>query len=221
MKKTWYWTIVVGIFSSYLVITSAIAKSTIQIIDQAGQTVPNAVVELTIKGTLPLVNDVNQVYIMDQVQKAFKPKVLIVPKGNLVQFPNSDDIRHHVYSFSPAKPFELKLYAGKPKSPIRFEQQGVVVLGCNIHDAMIGYIYVTDKPNTFITDSEGKFEVKLTLEELTSLSVWHANATNGVDFKQVFTAEEYKVNGQEITLTIDVDSPELRDSFEDQFSNVQ
>jgi plastocyanin len=83
---------------------------------------------------------------VDQVDKQFVPYVKAVFVGSTVRFPNSDNIRHQVYSFSPAKKFELPLYAGTNAPPVIFDKPGVVVLGCNIHDWMIGYIYVADTP---------------------------------------------------------------------------
>ena len=83
---------------------------------------------------------------VDQVDKQFVPYVKPVFVGSTVRFPNSDNIRHQVYSFSPAKKFELPLYAGTNAPPVIFDKPGVVVLGCNIHDWMIGYIYVADTP---------------------------------------------------------------------------
>ena len=83
---------------------------------------------------------------VEQINKTFVPLVTIVQTGTPVRFPNRDEIRHHVYSFSPAKVFELKLYAGTPVAPVVFDKPGEVVLGCNIHDHMIGYIFVVDSP---------------------------------------------------------------------------
>ena len=83
---------------------------------------------------------------VDQVDKQFVPYVKPVFVGSTVHFPNSDNIRHQVYSFSPAKKFELPLYAGSDAPPVTFDKAGVVVLGCNIHDWMIGYIYVSETP---------------------------------------------------------------------------
>ena len=83
---------------------------------------------------------------MDQRGSQFVPHVLPVQAGTSVTFPNSDQIRHQVYSFSASKRFELPLYAGTSASPIRFDQPGIVVLGCNIHDWMIGYVVVLDTP---------------------------------------------------------------------------
>ncbi|RUO80467.1 methylamine utilization protein [Idiomarina tyrosinivorans] len=114
-----------------------------------------------------------QAAVMDQVNKQFAPHVLIVNRGSKVTFPNSDNIRHHVYSFSPTQPFELKLYSDKKRPALRFEHSGVVTLGCNIHDTMIGYLYVTTSPYAQLTDAEGMAE--LTLPSMPQqLTVWHS-----------------------------------------------
>jgi hypothetical protein len=83
---------------------------------------------------------------VDQVDKQFVPYVKPIFVGSKVRFPNSDNIRHQVYSFSPAKKFELPLYGGTDAPPVVFDKPGVVVLGCNIHDWMVGYIYVSETP---------------------------------------------------------------------------
>lgn len=93
---------------------------------------------------------------MSQQGKRFVPQVLPVTVGTLVAFPNRDTVRHHVYSFSPAKKFELKLYAGTPSTPVLFDREGVVVLGCNIHDQMIGWILVLGTPYFARTDADGR-----------------------------------------------------------------
>ena len=84
--------------------------------------------------------------VVDQIDKEFVPYVKPVRTGSFVQFPNKDHIRHHVYSFSAPSKFELPLYMGTPAQPVLFDKPGVVKLGCNIHDWMIGYVYVTDSP---------------------------------------------------------------------------
>lgn len=93
---------------------------------------------------------------MDQRGQLFAPHVLAVHTGTQVRFPNSDNIRHQVYSFSAAKRFELRLYEGTPSAPLLFDKPGVVVLGCNIHDWMLGYIYVTDDPRFGVSDAQGR-----------------------------------------------------------------
>ena len=73
--------------------------------------------------------------LMDQQKRKFTPYILPVQVGTTVSFPNSDPINHHVYSFSPAKRFELRLHQQKAApQEMRFDQPGLVTLGCNIHD---------------------------------------------------------------------------------------
>jgi plastocyanin len=93
--------------------------------------------------------------IMDQHDDQFVPHMLVVQTGTEVTFPNSDDVSHHVYSFSPAKPFELPLYKGDVYPPVVFERPGIVVVGCNIHDGMLGYIRVVDTPHFAVTNEQG------------------------------------------------------------------
>jgi hypothetical protein len=86
--------------------------------------------------------------------------VSVVQAGTMVNFPNRDDVRHHVYSFSPAKRFEIKLYAGTPVDPVPFDKTGEVVLGCNIHDHMIAYVYVVESPWFGKTDKDGVAKIE-------------------------------------------------------------
>ncbi len=115
--------------------------------------------------------------IMDQRAKQFDPYVLAVSQGQKVEFPNSDNIRHHVYSFSSAKPFEIKLYKGVPGKPMPFDTPGLVVLGCNIHDKMVGYIYVSKSPVFGVTASDGSLALDLKARPST-VEVWHPDAKN-------------------------------------------
>ncbi|TFZ33560.1 methylamine utilization protein, partial [Pseudomonas syringae] len=133
-------TIIVG---ALLYTTLATAAPFIaQVVDQQGQPVADAV--LTLQGP-PGKSPISTKADMDQRNKACVPHVLAVHSNTNVTFPNSDNIRHQVYSFSSTKRFELKLYEGIPAAQV-FDKAGVVVLGCNIHDWMLGYIYVTDDP---------------------------------------------------------------------------
>ena len=93
--------------------------------------------------------------IMDQQDLQFVPHVLVVQTGTEVAFPNGDEVSHHVYSFSDTKPFELALYKGDQYPPVLFDRDGIVVLGCNIHDGMLGYIVVVDTPHFAKTDEQG------------------------------------------------------------------
>ena len=93
--------------------------------------------------------------VMDQRDKRFVPHVLIVQTGAAVEFPNSDVIAHHVYSFSRPNDFVLPLYKGTPPGPVVFEHDGIVTLGCNIHDSMLGYVVVVDTDVFAKTDEDG------------------------------------------------------------------
>jgi len=94
--------------------------------------------------------------VIDQQNQQFVPYVSAIQAGTAVTFPNKDNIRHHVYSFSPAKKFELPLYAGIPAEPVVFDKEGVVTLGCNIHDWMLAYVAVLGTPHFQITRGEGR-----------------------------------------------------------------
>ncbi|GGD49680.1 methylamine utilization protein [Lacimicrobium alkaliphilum] len=116
--------------------------------------VPGAVAYLTSEQPLPQVNE-GAVAEMDQINKQFSPHILVVQKGTQISFPNSDSIQHHVYSFSPAKTFQLQLYKDNNPDPLPFDGTGKVELGCNVHDWMLGYIYVVDTPYFGQTDKRG------------------------------------------------------------------
>jgi plastocyanin len=126
----------------------------VRVQDGRGRVVRDAVVYAIPEGrTLPLAR---RTAVMDQKNRMFIPHVLAVQTGTAVRFPNSDDIRHHVYSFSPAKPFQLPLYKGTPAKPEVFDKAGVVTLGCNIHDQMTAFIVVVDTPYFDKTAANGR-----------------------------------------------------------------
>lgn len=109
---------------------------------------------------------------VDQRLREFIPHVHTVRVGSEVSFPNSDQIQHHVYSFSTGNRFEIKLYKGTPAHPIRFDQPGVVVLGCNIHDWMLAYVYVADTPYFTQTAADGQWALTLPAGDY-QLTLWH------------------------------------------------
>jgi plastocyanin len=111
--------------------------------------------------------------VMDQRNLQFSPEMLIVQTGTAVDFPNSDQTRHQVYSFSPAKTFQLSLYAGRAHPPVVFDRPGIVTLGCNIHDQMIGYIYVTDSPWFGLTGADGHLLLRGLPAGDYTVRVWH------------------------------------------------
>jgi plastocyanin len=139
--------------------------------------------------------------IIDQVNKRFVPRVSVVRTGTTITFPNSDRIRHQVYSFSQAKTFSLKLYAGSPKTPVTFDRPGLVVLGCNIHDNMLAFIGVVDTPYFAKTADNGTVTLNLPAGRY-RLRAWHPNALAAVPPRDVTVAAEPLT----LPLSIEVDS---------------
>jgi len=135
------------------------AEVQVHVRDGKGKAVADAVLVLVPAGRPPSAGEGSPRIVIDQVEKEFVPYVSAIRVGTLVTFPNRDNIRHHVYSFSPAKKFELPLYKGMPAQPVRFDQPGVVVLGCNIHDWMVAYVYVLESPHFAVTGPDGNAAV--------------------------------------------------------------
>lgn len=158
------------VFASLLAPPLWAASLQAELVDPAGQPLANAV--LTLQGPLDGAQPAAP-GVMDQRAQQFMPHVLAVRTGTSVSFPNSDDIRHHVYSFSPAKRFELRLYKGTPSEPVLFATAGVVALGCNIHDWMLGYVYVTDDPWFAVSDEQGRVQLEGLPVGSYQVSLWH------------------------------------------------
>jgi plastocyanin len=108
-----------------------------------------------------------------QKDMVFKPFMTIVPVGAEVSFPNLDVYRHHVYSISPAHPFELKLFGKDENRSVRFDKAGVIAVGCNIHDQMSAFIRVVDTPYAVKTDASGQAVIKDLPNGLTRVVIWH------------------------------------------------
>lgn len=111
--------------------------------------------------------------VIDQRREQFVPRVLIVQRGTEVSFPNTDRVQHHVYSFSAAKQFELALYRGNEHPPVTFDRDGIAVLGCNIHDHMVGYVLVVDSSHFGFTDRDGRLVLNDLPNETVEVTVWH------------------------------------------------
>lgn len=126
--------------------------------------------------------------IMDQVNLAFVPDVLVIPVHSKVQFPNSDAISHQVYSFSSPRKFQLPLYRGKAYPPVVFDQPGVVTLGCNIHDNMLAYIVVTSAPYFGRTSADGTWASPDLPAGKYVLRVWHPLLDEPLSIERVVPA---------------------------------
>ena len=142
--------------------------------DPAGNPLPDAVVMLEPVGArLPVKPMAGAQIVQHDLQ--FDPQVSVVTVGTPVMFPNQDTVRHHVYSYSPAKTFQIKLYAGVPHAPIVFDKPGVAVLGCNIHDSMIAWVVVTDTPLWARSGASGVAKVADVPPGSYQMHVWHAS----------------------------------------------
>jgi plastocyanin len=119
---------------------------TLDLRDASGKPLADAVIyAMPSKGAVPALTAHSRA-IVDQVNKEFVPRVSVVQVGTEIQFPNSDNIRHSIYSFSAAKVFATKLYSGRDAAPVLFDKTGLIVLGCNIHDSMVAWVVVVDTP---------------------------------------------------------------------------
>jgi plastocyanin len=143
---------------------------------------------------------------MDQFNKTFVPGVLPVSVGTQVKFPNRDQIRHHVYSFSRAKRFELPLYKGEEAPPVLFDKAGVVKIGCNIHDWMSAIILVLPNSHYAVTDEEGRFALSGIESGRYTLAAWHAQSRE----KTEDTLQSVELAGSDLEIAFKLSLAPLR-----------
>jgi plastocyanin len=169
-----------GLYAAALCLWAPAQAATVQVqvLDRSGKPINDAVVFLESKDANAAVKPARETAI-SQVDKEFTPRLTVVPVGSAVVFPNRDKVRHHVYSFSPAKNFELKLYAGTPAAPVVFDRAGVVVLGCNIHDNMIAWVVAVDTPYYGRSAADGQVQLSGVPEGSYRLRVWHTDLEPG------------------------------------------
>ena len=151
----------------------AAAPLTVRVMDVSGRPVRDAVVTLYPAGSAARPARSGGRFVVSQQNLQFHPFLTIVPVGADVSFPNLDPTRHHVYSFSPAKKFELKLFARDQSRTVHFDRPGVVALGCNIHDQMTAFIVVTDSAWTARTNGQGMVAFADAPNAPGRLVVWH------------------------------------------------
>lgn len=180
----------------FLPASQAFAQVSFKILDQQGNPVMNSVISTDNTGAS---TTVSSMAVMDQVNQQFLPHVLVIQKNQSVDFPNSDAIRHHIYSFSAPKPFEIRLFKGKESSPMQFDKPGVVVLGCNIHDQMVGYIYIAEDEMTAVTDKNGLATLATSNQEY---YIWHPrlSASNADRIKYTLNGDKRAI--QKINLSL-------------------
>lgn len=148
------------------------ASLSVQVTDNAGAPVENAAVYAELVAGEIKQKSVHPVEIA-QIKRQFVPLVTVIQAGTEVSFPNLDSVKHHVYSFSPSKIFDLPLYSGKVAQPQLFDKVGTVVLGCNIHDKMLAYVQVVNTPYFGKTDALGKVKLEGMAPGKYILKAWH------------------------------------------------
>ena len=145
------------------------ADLSVTVKDSNGRPVADAVVIADAPARSPVPGS----FTISQKSMAFVPYVLVIPVGSTVEFDNLDPFRHHVYSFSPAKKFELKLFGAGQTRPVRFDKPGLVAIGCNIHDSMQAFIQVVSTPWAGTSDRTGRVVLRGVPTNLRKLRVWH------------------------------------------------
>jgi plastocyanin len=163
------------IFAAGLCLSAAAlaAPLSVRVVDASGKPVRDAVVTFYPAGGAARAPRSAGRYVVAQRNLQFQPFLSIVPVGADVSFPNFDPTKHHVYSFSPAKRFELKLFAKDQSRTVRFDKPGVVALGCNIHDGMSAFILVTDSAWTARTNAMGMVSFADAPVTAGRLTLWH------------------------------------------------
>lgn len=177
--------------------------------DANGQLLQHVVASLHPKESIATVAPTDVVSIMDQRNLQFAPTVLAVQTGTAVKFPNDDDVRHHVYSFSHPNAFELKLYHGESGANQIFQHEGVVVLGCNIHDGMLGYLRVVDTPYFSTSNVNGYLAIPDVPPGNYELQIWHPDI--GMTVVRKSLTVKSGISRMEMTVAVDrVDIPPVK-----------
>jgi plastocyanin len=163
------------LFAAGLILAAPLAAAplTVRVVEESGRPVRDAVVTLYSSGGAARAPKGGGHYVVSQKDIQFHPFLTIVPVGADVSFPNLDNTKHHVYSFSPAKRFELKLFAKDQSRTVHFDKPGVVALGCNIHDQMSAFIVITDSAWTARTNGQGLVSFSDAPNAPGTLTVWH------------------------------------------------
>ena len=182
-------------------VDAAAATLDIEVLGRDGKPLPDAVVFLESSAARAASRPLQGVEI-GQTNKRFVPPVTVVTVGTAVSFPNRDTVRHHVYSFSPAKAFELKLYIGTPAQPVVFDKPGIAVLGCNIHDQMAAWVVIVETPHHGQTATDGRIRLADVPPGAYRLRSWHPALPVGAP--ALDQPLQLAADGQKLTLRLPV-----------------
>jgi plastocyanin len=177
-----------------------------KVVDEQGNGISQAVVFVQTPATGKAVTARKAT--LDQIDKQFVPSLLPIAVGTEVQFPNHDQIHHHVYSFSRVKSFDLPLYKGEAIPSVIFDQPGVVAIGCNIHDWMSATVLVVPSPHYATTDANGQFVLSDLPSDMYSLVAWHEHSRS----KIADTVQQVRLDGSisELTFTLSLKPEQAR-----------
>ncbi|MBA2541937.1 MAG: hypothetical protein H0V17_19990 [Deltaproteobacteria bacterium] len=114
--------------------------------------------------------------VIEQRDKSFAPRVMAVPVGSTISFPNYDTVFHNVFSVSKAKAFDLGLYKSGDTRELKVDKPGVIRIGCNIHASMSAYIIAVDSPHYTIVQPGGAFQFNTLKPGKYKAQVWLENA---------------------------------------------
>lgn len=198
MKLKSLWAKFIGLAISMIGVTASQAAAlSVHVTDAAGWPSVDAVVYVEPVGGQTLPKQLRSAQI-EQSARKFLPSVTVIQTGSTVSFPNHDSVRHHVYSFSSPKIFELKLYSGAGGEPVLFDKPGTVVVGCNIHDQMAAYIHIVDTPYFGKTGTDGKVTIENIHSGKYQVKVWHAN----MQASTAIPAQAITIGNADLTLPI-------------------
>lgn len=197
--------IIWGIIGS-LSLSAHAAEVKITVLDPKKRPVADAVVSLHTH-LVATQQAKHSVVSIDQRQREFVPYVTVVQQGTQIRFPNSDNIRHHVYSFSPIKRIDLQLYKGTAAAPLTFDQAGLAVLGCNIHDWMLAYVKVVDTPYFGRSSTAGVVQLTQVPAGHYQMQIWHPRRQKPIEVP-IHVGER----PQQWVQTLSYDSPDPRQS---------
>ena len=162
---------IIFLTSSLVSAATHAAPLAVRVLDKSGDAVPGIVV--VAQTDVPQAASDPRAAVMTQSNLQFSPALLVVQTGTSVAFPNNDRVMHHVYSFSDAKTFDIPLYQSQLPAPVTFDNQGIAVVGCNIHDQMMARILVVSTPYFGTTDDNGEVLLNVGEDDVATLIVWH------------------------------------------------